>query len=290
MRPSRCKPPHCDWHTTLLHYATMLRIHSLNHTLFQSGNLTYDLVTFADMATNQTFGKHKVIGDYTAKYTYMFRTQTIEKIYHFTPDAKLLYSLRDPTDRAKSHVNYVMKFRPYYVERFFKMFNSTAQGVMRQIHYLYVQSIEKFKKCMTVNYEDFCATNTSDGADFFASSMESLIEKSLLNGLYHVFLKRQLEVAPVENVLIIDLGEFSKSPVDFMEEKVLPFIGLDNYEPARKHRLNKITTPANVNILPIVSYLPETTALLKQFYNESLIQLSALLNGRRFTWFPNYGL
>ena len=289
MRPKECDAPPCDWHTTLLHYATMLRMRSLNQTLFKSGNLTYDLIAFPDKATNQTFGKDKVLGDYTAKYTYMFRTQTIEKIYHFTPHVKLLYSLRDPTDRARSHLNYGIKGRIPFVERFFSMYNSTDKGVIKQIHYLYVQTIEKYRKCMTVFCEEFCATNTSGRADFFAFTMESLIEKTLLNGLYHVFLKRQLEVAPVENVLIIDLEEFSKSPLNFMEETILPFLGLDNYEPDRKQHLEK-TTPANVNIMPLVSYLPETTALLKHFYNESLIQLSALLNGRRFTWYPNYGL
>ena len=289
MRPKECDAPPCDWHTTLLHYATMLRMRPLNQPKFKSGNLTYDLIAFPDKTTNQTFGKDKVLGDYTAKYTYMFRTQTIEKIYHFTPHAKLLYSLRDPTDRARSHLNYCIKGRLPFVERFFTMYNSTDKGVMKQIHYLYVQTIEKYRKCMTVFCEEFCATNTSGGPDFFSFTMESLIEKTLLNGLYHVFLKRQLEVAPVENVLIIDLGEFSKSPLNFTEETILPFLGLDNYEPDTKQYFEN-TTPANVNIMPLVSYLPETTALLKHFYKESLIKLSALLNGRRFTWYPNYGV
>ena len=213
----------------------------------------------------------------------------MERIYHFTPHAKLMYILRDPTDRALSHLNYIFKFRPRYIERFLEKCN-TRKKVMEQIHKLYLQSIERYKNCMTIYCENYCATNTPDGTDFYASSIDNLIEKSLLNGIYHVFLRKQLEIVPAESLLVVDLGELSRSPLEFMEKTVLPFVGLEKYDKITKEKFQKYNRPINVNHRYTVSFLPETSALLRQFYNNSLAQLSTLLNGRTFTWYPSYGL
>ena len=264
----------------------MLRINPAHNVLLHGGNLTYEMVNY--QATNEVYGKNKLIGDYTAKYTYMFRTQTIERIYHFTPNAKLIYILRDPTERARSHLNYVLNFGPKYFQPPSEKIITTQ--AKEQIHWLYVETIEKYKNCLTMYCEEYCATNMPDGPDFFATSMKNLIEKSLLNGLYHVFLRKQLNVVPQENVLIIDLGEFSESPFWFMQNTVLPFIGLGNYSVERRRQYLRVRAHANKNRGSILRLLPETTELLRQFYNESLIKLSALLHGRTFTWYPIYGL
>ena len=285
-----CNPYPCDWHTTLLHYATVLRMRSQNDVHYKSpGNLTYDVVNFTKEGSTGNYGQDKVIGDFTAKYTYIFKTQTIQKIQHFTPDVKLLYMFRDPTDRAISHLNYVFKFRPRYVQDFLLKWNTSTDGIAKQIHRLYVEAIEKYENCLTVYCENFCATNTPDGPDFYASSVENLIAKTLLNGLYDVFIKKQLEVTPTEQILIIDLGDFSDRPLSFMESTVLPFIGLEPYDPVIKDKLSK-ATPLNVNKSPLVTCLPETISLLRKFYSKSLRQLSIILNGRKFSWYSIYGL
>ena len=271
-----------------------MRLKSLNHTRVDhyTGQLTYEKVSLPETRRGtDIYGKYRLIGDYTPTYAYGFSSLVPNKIQHVTPNAKIIFSLRDPVDRALSHINYIFRF--IVGQAFAQKFGNDTEAMSWHIHELFLKAIEDYNLCYSMYCENYCATHMPDRGDMFAESVDTAVYKSLIISLYHISIAKYMTLFPQQNILVVDLGEFSHNPVDFMEETVLPFLGLDPYgERERDHVINKFqnNNTVNTNTQPLVEFLPETIHVLREFFYTPQLKLSKLLNGRHFSWFDEYGI
>ena len=277
---------------SLLQFATQLRLKSLNGTRVEqyTGMLSYNTVNFPELQNGTNiYGKYRLMGDYTPTYAYGFENQVPHKIQHVHPDAKIIFSLRDPTDRTLSHVNYIFKF--VVGERFAVSYHNNATAMSLYIHELFLQSIKDYENCKMTYCENYCATTFPDKMDMFAETVELAVYKSLIISLYHVSIAKYMELFPMENLLILDLGEFSKDKVGYLHNTIFPFLGLEPYnEFARQQLDQRILRKSNTNDSPLVEFLPETERALQEFFIKPQLKLTKLLNGRQFSWSSRYGI
>ena len=93
-------------------------------------------------------------------------------------------------------------------------------------------------------------------------------------GIYSIFLKRWLQLFPRENIHIFTLEEYARSPLDYIEKHILPFLGLQPFTTKvrrmiRKSKANRLSTN--------VTMMNSTRQILNDFYEPYNYQLSEML-------------
>ena len=248
-----------------------------------NGSLNLGMMTSDEQ---EPYGKYTLLGDYTPAYSTKVREvctdtstmnfETPAKIKHLVPDAKIIFILRDPVSRASSDIRYAM----------LKNINLKTPNLLENIHSAFVQAIRWWRKCTSQHgeYSYECVFGTC----WNLSANEEHYIRALRNGIYYGYVHEYLRVFSPSQVLVVDTGVYSSDPIQYIEEQVLPFLGLPPYDddlkedtPLGKEEKSNKNTAVNFQLLE------KTQVLLQKFYRPYNKKLSDLLAGRRFSWFQD---
>ena len=176
--------------------------------------------------------------DYTPRYVMP------HKIRHLLPQAKILFTLRNPTERLNSRFN---------------KFNRDWRPNAATLHKLVVQCLAWFNRCRQFYDTDRCVM----GNRFRQFDVPSYMEY-LRAGCYSVFIRKWMEVFPPKQLLFLKFEDYAQDPVSSIERDVLPFLGLgpfdENIRNQLKYRRQKNRAAFHVKLRN------DTRKLLDDFY------------------------
>ena len=108
--------------------------------------------------------------------------------------------------------------------------------------------------------------------------------KIVRSSQYARLVKDVLRLFPPENVLIIKFEKYVRNPLKYLEEKVLPFLGLKAFHDSTRERLitkqNSHSNPSDKQY----KMLDETKRMLDNFYGEQMREMEPLFNDT--DWLP----
>ena len=232
-----------------------------------------------------------IIGDFSTREMMMeFNTwqpnksMTYDMIKHILPCSKFIVLIRDPVDRLYSDFIYFLKWKPELISA-------------KAFHKHVTRSIEWWKNCTNkLSIKQCLYGNPAQ------TGVEPLFQGNIYNcwlpdricpnfriGFYSYIIQDWMEHFPVESFLILSMENFSKSPVQVLKNKVLPFLGL----PAMDENLEKMVKDMDrefphdfgprgdvrkafeeQNI--VTPMLPETRDALEELYRDSNSKLLQL--------------
>lgn len=168
-------------------------------------------------------------------------------VHHINPDIKVIFMVRNPIERLYSDYIYEARFLHYPVSP-------------HLFHEAVVEAINNHTECRKYASIRACAYN---------SSIETY-KVRLRVGMYHIFISDWLEVFPSENILVVKSEDTNGSLIFQTYKRILAFL---NIRPFTK--LEEVTVfhrgPINTRAKPEIDLgdmLPETRALVKQFYEK----------------------
>lgn len=156
------------------------------------------------------FSANHISLDATPKYLYYSRCA--ERIYEYSPDAKIVMVLREPVSRAFSAFN---MYQQIFDQKWFR-------SVVKNANQDWLDFLEPLlKHGKAIGIEDFLEREVST-----INSQEQNEEPSLIRrGIYAPQIERFTKLFARKNVLIIFSDDLKKHPGDVVE-KVLDFAGL----------------------------------------------------------------
>lgn len=99
--------------------------------------------------------------------------------------------------------------------------------------------------------------------------------------IYSIFVKHWLRVFPRRNILVIQMEEYSREPLHYLETHILPFLGLEPFETETRNYLVSIEERKNQSSMQMWN---ETWILLQNFYEPYNRQLADMLSDDKFLW------
>ena len=189
-------------------------------------------------------------------------------VSHILPSAKFIVLMRDPVTRTLSHYLYTCTFL-----RKKPPSNSVFhEKVLSDVHH--------FKNCLMSN-----RTVYECSADKFYSRVNKAgcggaLGFHLIISIYYLHIKKWMQFYPRESFLFLRMEDMSSLPFTFMK-KVTNFLNIDPlpYKTTKmlaKHKENR-------QILHM-EMLPETRAILSEFFNPFNEMLVELTGDKRFLW------
>ena len=265
---------------TVLDYVTLLKSHALHTNRLKYHDVEKIMV---DDSVSSDYGKFLMLGDYSPGYSDVFLKWKMDpnnkglllpkyviphKIHHLVPDAKILFMLRNPVERIWSYFRYAFK-RPVTCE-VFNCHNKSALAI--QFHQRIRRTITQWRICEQFYKGDsrMCLYHLTEKA-FLKNESEEMhfkpldykLMNMLMTTLYYIPLMEYYSVFPKKNILIIDLEEYTANRWKFMNDIVLPFLGLP---PFTHNETNSIKQRIVNRTKKRVSMLPETRNMLNHFY------------------------
>ncbi|OWF46491.1 carbohydrate sulfotransferase 15-like [Mizuhopecten yessoensis] len=176
-------------------------------------------------------------------------------LHHFMPNLKMIIILRNPVSRLYSDYKYV----------------SLGKKSPELFHQEVTKEINSFRNCSRLHDFRYCVFRNS----FDERNVTS--KARLNNGFYALFIEEYLKFYPREQFHIIRLEDYSKQNTEVMEG-IFRFLNLRVPEKQKKpdKRASKVSK--------IGDMLPETKALITEFYKPYTEHLADLLKDERFLW------
>ncbi|XP_048236954.1 carbohydrate sulfotransferase 15-like [Haliotis rufescens] len=185
-------------------------------------------------------------------------------IHHLNPRARLILSLRSPTNRLYS----------YY---FHKAGFSKRKVSKQAFHDLVVREINVFKDCLTSQSLRGCCYNYTN---FFSGTHEIDLQR----GIYHVFLWDWLNVFPREQLYVLKFEEYSRNVSHYLAE-LFKFLDLRTLSETELTNIvdQKVAYQRRYG-QDVGDMMNETRQLLDEFYRPHNEQLSLLMGRTNFNW------
>lgn len=187
-----------------------------------------------------------------------------QHIRHFSPDAKIIMTFRHPTQRLYSR----------FLSRIHRV-SYLRSATAEDFHNYVVKGTKMYKECFQKSSIRACAYNNTLRVDAVVR---------LVEGMYPVFLADWFRIWPIEQNLIIRYDDYAKDMKGSLRE-ILNFLELGKIKITE---FNMIVDRAFSNIgkmyETIGPMLPETEAILNDFYEPFVLQFSEILGDERFTW------
>ena len=186
---------------------------------------------------------------------------------HILPSAKFIVVMRDPVARTYSH------FVHHCTLERMPLPSSSV------FHEKVVANLEYFKNCLLRNQSIFeCANDKYFTRPLLAQC--GYVGFHLTTSMYYLHLSKWMQFFPRENFLFLRTDDMSSDPYTFMRS-ITNFLNIDEFPNqtaglllTRKRNKHGVNT----------SMLPETRAILSEFFhpfNEKLVQL---IGDKRFLW------
>ncbi|XP_033746520.1 carbohydrate sulfotransferase 15-like [Pecten maximus] len=179
-------------------------------------------------------------------------------IHHFMPNLKIIIILRNPTSRLYSDYLYVSQGKV------------SPEGFHEEV----IREINSFQNCSRTHDIRYCVFRNS----FDEKNVTS--KARLQNGFYAVFIEEYMKLFPREQFHIIRLEDYAKHNTEVMAG-IFRFLNLRDLEkPMVETKINSSKSKG----LNVGKMLPETEALVTEFYKPYTEHLADLLNDKRFLW------
>ena len=193
-------------------------------------------------------------------------------ISHTLPASKFIVVMRNPVTRTFSHYLYSCSQYPFDN-------NWLRSNISKLFHERVVAEVRYFNKCLSSNRTVFeCASDRKFSID--NKKPCGALGYRLVVSLYYVHLTKWMHFFPRENFLFLRLEDMSKDPQTFMGS-ITAFLGIVNLSSNRARRL--FTHRENKRRVQI-RMLPETWALLYEFFHPFNQKLVELTGDKRFLW------
>ncbi|KAK7500476.1 hypothetical protein BaRGS_00008383 [Batillaria attramentaria] len=192
------------------------------------------------------------------------RMLTGQHIRHFYPAAKIILTFRHPTPRLYS--------------RFLSRIPRTPElrkDTSKDFHRYVVRAIHHYKKCFSTWSIRHCTYNHT-------VYQESTIR--LMEGFYPVFMADWLRIWPKEQMLILRCEDYSKN-MKAVLQRVFDFLELDELTETQWANITAVDH-ANVGDMyeKVGKILPETKAILDEFYEPFVRKFAQIMQDSRFLW------
>lgn len=231
-----------------------------------------------------------ILGDFTPRYLvdgyhwqdkwYHQGKETPEvvvphKIKLILPDTKIIMLFRNPTDRLFSSYKYFKIRDSRGKTKSPEDFHERAKSQIAT-WYRCLEHTNNTKQCM---YGFPATINPPIPPHWTMGSHDQL-----RYGMYSLFLIEWLQLFDKDQFLIIKFEDYSKDPAAVLQQRTLPFLGL---EPFSEVSLDEVLDQDVVNSRTMKGnndMLPETRHMLDHFYSPFNHRLAELLNDDRFLW------
>ena len=187
-------------------------------------------------------------------------------VSHILPSSKFIIVMRNPVEQIFSHYKF------YCTARHLKLPPSSA------FHERVVTNVDFFQECLS---RDHNAYECAHDKHFSRRELpECGTVASLLSfGIYYIHLMKWMQFFPRQNFLFLRLEDIVSQPTTFMN-KITAFLNINQLPDLSA---DQFTKEENVQKTQM-EMLPETRAILSEFYlpfNEMLVELTG---DRRFLW------
>lgn len=190
------------------------------------------------------------------------------------PNIKLIIMMRDPAQRF---------FSSY---RYFRHIPGTDTKSQADFHQRAIGQAQAWSKCLDVFHEERpCLYGYPAGmTDFWKTDSADQIRI----GLYVLYIEQWLSVFPKNQFLFINFDVFKKSPIEYIEKYVLPFLELEPYTDKVKVILKLIEERENQQASShdgeLKDMRDDSLQLLNNFYGPYNERLASLLNDSSYLW------
>ncbi|XP_069125565.1 carbohydrate sulfotransferase 15-like [Argopecten irradians] len=174
---------------------------------------------------------------------------------HFLPNLKMIIILRNPVTRLYSDY----------------LYTSLGKVSPTLFHAEVVKEINWFKNCSKYHDIRYCVYRNS----FNEANVKSVTR--VQNGLYALYIADYMRLFPPEQFHVLRLEDYGRDKAIEME-KIFQFLNLGDVE------VQYSNTRKNKGKRTKKAMLPETKALLKEFYQPYNIHLAELLKERKYLW------
>ncbi|PVD24221.1 hypothetical protein C0Q70_14691 [Pomacea canaliculata] len=185
-------------------------------------------------------------------------------IAHAYPEAKIFLIFRHPTERLYSRFLSRIKRVPDFQGATPKMF-----------HNFVVNAVKVYKDCFRKSSVRSCAYNLT----VYDEAVVRIVE-----GMYSVFIEDWLRIFRRDQIMFIRSEDFSEDVESHMR-RIFAFLGVAPLDSAVMERM---ASRASVNIGKMYQevglMLPETIAVLNEFYDPFIHRFAELVQDDRFLW------
>ena len=189
-------------------------------------------------------------------------------VSHILPSVKFIVVMRNPVERIFSHYKF------YCTKRHLEPPPSSV------FHENVIANVNFFRECLSKKdtiYE--CANDKQFSQPQPRGSGCGEVSFHLITSIYYLHLKKWMQFFPRENFLFLRTNDMSSQPSIFMKN-VTDFLNINQMP---DHTANLLTHMVNVQELHM-EMLPETRAILSEFYGPFNEMLVELIGDRRFLW------
>ena len=185
---------------------------------------------------------------------------------HILPSAKFIVVMRDPVARTYSHFVY-------------ECTSAREQLPSRSVfHERVIANMNHFKNCLLRNQSIYeCAKDKYFTRPLLAKC--GVVGFHLTTSMYYLHLSKWMQFFPRENFLFIRTEDMSSDPYTFMRS-ITNFLNIDEFP----YPIARLLSTRKENVQNYTKMLPETQAILSEFFhpfNEKLVQL---IGDKRFLW------
>ena len=187
---------------------------------------------------------------------------------HILPSAKFIVVMRNPVTRTHSHHIYSCAYEKRQPP------SSTV------FHEMVVADIKYFQNCLSTDRTIYECTSDKHFKKGQSGGCNRSMGYYLTISMYYLHLKKWMQLFPRESFLFLRMEDMSIDPYTFMRN-ITDFLNIDHLPPQSTRLL--FSYRKNVKNVE-VEMLPETQAVLSEFFhpfNEKLVELTG---DNRFLW------
>ena len=242
-----------------------LRLATFHYLLYFSGEANYNIKRNPRLLVYD--GSQSILWDSNFSVDNQDHCAMAVAVSHVLSTAKFIVVMREPVSRTYSHY----------------LYSCTSSGRKpagaKRFHEHAVSEVNRLTSCLNNGSSPFECVGDRRFRVSETAECGSLGYRLIIS-LYHLHLTKWLHFFPRENFLFLRLEDLSREPNIFME-RVTRFLGIADLKPTstrwlRTHRENQQKAH--------VAMLPETRALLSQFFRPFNERLAELTGDKRFLW------
>lgn len=205
-------------------------------------------------------------------------------IHSLIPSAKYIVIMREPVSRLYSDFLYRIKRKTNMEQEHINGTEEPYAAIPTIFHRSVVREIAEFNKCTATYPLDVCTHFAIQGTVYLNTSSDNPVNVQLGVSLYYVHVAKWLKFIPREQFIFLRTEDLAKCPFSMLQRLWefldLPDLTVGEVADILFQRSNS-NSYSNVKSLEM---LPETKAVLKQFYQPFNEQLALLLGNKRFLW------
>ena len=188
-------------------------------------------------------------------------------VSHILPSAKFITVIRNPVERTFSHFLYACT-------------SAHLEPPARDVfHERVVFNVNFFRECLSRNHSIYECANDNQFSKPEPPGC-GVVSYHLIISMYYLHLKKWMQFYPRESFLFLRTDEMSSHPFSFMK-RITDFLNIDYMS---YNATNLLSTGTQNKQSLNTEMLPETRALLSEFFhpfNEMLVELTG---DKRFLW------